>query len=231
MEDIELVAVDSPEEAIRELTHSPAQALVINSPIERSMDASWLNSLPYETPAIICWVPGLQEAASELGVVKYLLKPVTAEILISSLESLGSKAKTILVVEDEPDLMRLYIRILSAVNKPKYRLLRAGSGQQALDIMRDFHPDAVLLDLNLPDKDGLQVLQEKNADLAIREIPVIVISARDPANEAVVANQILVTRTNRFTTQDLMDFTQLVSERLTPRVKPNGSRPPGELLA
>ena len=220
MENVEIVTVPDPQAAIQQLNRSPFQALVVNAPIEQIAKEPWLNNLPLETPAIVCWVPGVQEAAEELGVVHYLRKPVTAEMLTASLLSPDRKVKDVLIVEDEPDLMRLYIRILSEV-KPRYRLLRASNGQQALDMMRAHHPDTVLLDLNLPEKDGFQVLQEKKGDPAIRDIPVVIVSARDPANEAIVTNRILVTRANGFSTQDLMDFTLLVSQRLSPSPKPN----------
>ena len=170
-------------------------------------------------------MPGLQEAANELGVVHYLRKPVTSEMLTASLTDLDKKVKTVLIAEDEPDLMRLYIRILSEV-KPKYRLLRASNGQQALEMMREHHPDAILLDLTLPEKDGFQVLQEKRADETIRNIPVVIVSARDPANEAIVASRILVTRANGFSTQDLMDFTLMVSQNLSPSLKSTDLKPP-----
>jgi signal transduction histidine kinase/CheY-like chemotaxis protein len=230
MENVEIVTVSDPQAAIQHLNQSPFQALVVNGPIEQTAKESWLNNLPLETPAIVCWVPGVQEAAAELGVVHYLRKPVTAEMLTASLVSPGRKVKDVLIVEDEPDLMRLYIRILSEV-KPKVRLLRASNGQQALDMMREHHPDTILLDLNLPEKDGFQVLQEKKSDPDIRDIPVVIVSARDPANEAIVTNRILVTRTNGFSTQDLMDFTLLVSQRLAPSPKPNDLKRPTTFLA
>ena len=230
MENVEIVTVETPDQAIQQLMQSPSQALVVNASIEAASKETWLSSLPLETPAIVCWVPGMQEAADELGVIHYLRKPVTSEMLTDSLTDLGKKVKTILIVEDEPDLMRLYIRFLSEV-KPRYHVLRASSGQQALDMMREHQPDAIILDLTIPEKDGFQVLQEKRIDAAIRDIPVIIISARDPANEAIMANRILVTRANGFSTQELMDFTLLVSQSLSPAPRPNDLKQPTSSLA
>lgn len=224
-EDMELIVTGEPQEAIDCLTRMPSQALVVNAPVDQTLTADWLSSLPYDTPAVVCWVPGMHDAANELGVVQYLLKPVTAETLINSLQSVGKLVKTALIVEDDPDLMRLYIRILSQV-KPKYRLLRAASGQQALDVMRDHHPDVVMMDLILPEKDGFQVLQEMRGDAAIRDIPVIIVSARDPTKEAIVTKHILVTRPNGFSTQDLMDFVLMVSLNLAPVQHTNDPKSP-----
>ena len=230
MENVDLITVKDPAEAIQQLTQSPSQALVFNGPVEQTFQASWLNNLPFETPAIVYRVPSAQEAAKELGVVNYLLKPVTADMLIGSLAALDRKVKTALIVEDDPDLMRLYMRILSDV-KPKYRLLRASNGKQALDMMREHHPDAVILDLTLPEKDGLQILKEKRKDEAIRDIPVIIVSGRDPAYETVMTNRILMTRANGFSTQDLMDFTLMVSQYLSPSTQPGDPKRPTNFLA
>lgn len=230
MENVDLVAVKTPQEALRELTLSPSQALVVNAAVDQTLETPWLDHLPFETPAIAYWVPGIQQSFNELGVVSTLLKPVNAEGLIASLAALGKKVKTALIVEDDPELMRLYMRILSEV-KPKYRLLRAGSGGQALDMMRNHHLDAVLLDLSLSEDSGLRLLQKKKADAAIRDIPVIMISERDPVIETGMTNRILVTRANGFSTQDLMDFTLMVSQYLSPSPKPGGLKPPADFHA
>lgn len=226
-QDIDLLTDDEPHHAIRSMEGMPSQALVVNAPIEQTLNADWINSLPYDTPAIICWVPGMNDAASGLGVEQYLLKPVTAEMLTSSLKNLNRPIKTVLITEDEPDLMRLYIRILTQAF-PKFRLLRSASGQQALDMMREHHPDVLLMDLTLPEKDGFQVLHEKRSDPEISDIPIIIISARDPTNEAIVTNRILVTRPNGFSSQDLIDFVMSVSQNLAPVSRTNAPRSPAD---
>lgn len=56
-------------------------------------------------------------------------------------------------------------------------LIPAMQGRLGLDLARQYHPDLVLLDLQLPDMPGEEVLAELKADPATRDIPVIVISA------------------------------------------------------
>jgi two-component system KDP operon response regulator KdpE len=79
----------------------------------------------------------------------------------------------ILVVEDEPSLRRMLRTILTAQG---YRVLEAGSGQSALDELSRDAPEVVLLDLGLPDMDGLEVIRRARA-LGIKT-PIVVLSSR-----------------------------------------------------
>jgi signal transduction histidine kinase/CheY-like chemotaxis protein len=227
---VEVVSVQSVDEAHQELHNSPAQALIVNSPKllspnELPLLIQQLSDLPYNTPAITCWVPGLDEAALQLGVSDYLIKPVTSKVLLSTFAKLGKKVKTILLVDDEPDLLRLFTRIL-ANSELKYRVLRAATGQEALDYLREQKPDVVLLDLIMPEMDGFQVLQEKQKDQSIKDIPVVVVTSWDPMNEMVITNTLMVNRKNRLSVRDLLAFIQMTSDLLTPSWRPNGRAKP-----
>jgi DNA-binding response OmpR family regulator len=219
MEAVEIASVHTPEEAVHELNLSPAQALIVNSATTlQSMGQRQLDNLPYETPSITCWVPGLDDAANQLGVIDYLMKPVTPQKLRDRLEELGLGIKKVLIVEDDPDLMKLFVRVLSS-GEPHYHLLRATNGQEALDSLRVKKPDLMILDLILPLKDGFQVLHEKKTDPSISAIPVIIVSSRDPVNDAIVTNRVLVTCMKGLSAQDLIAFIQAVCQVLTPNLK------------
>lgn len=91
-----------------------------------------------------------------------------------------SKA-TILVVEDERAIENLLEAILTSQD---YRTLHASGGEEALSLAASHIPDLMLLDLGLPDMDGLEVL------VRLREwtdLPVIVVSARQEEQEKVAA--------------------------------------------
>ena len=86
----------------------------------------------------------------------------------------------LLVVDDEPAIRRL---IGTALARVGYRLVEAGSGSEALNAMQIDKPDAVLLDLGLPDRDGLELVPLiKQAGAAV-----IVVSARDETEQKVTA--------------------------------------------
>jgi two-component system KDP operon response regulator KdpE len=80
----------------------------------------------------------------------------------------------ILVVDDEPAILRF---LRAGLGSQGYVLLEAETGQKALDAVRSKHPDIVVLDLGLPDIDGLQVI--KRTRDAGSAVPIIVLSSRN----------------------------------------------------
>ena len=81
----------------------------------------------------------------------------------------------LLYVEDQDLNLRLVERILS--HRPGYQLITAMQGRMALDLTREHRPDVVLLDLNLPDMGGEEILRKLKADPDLKSTPVIMISA------------------------------------------------------
>jgi len=59
-----------------------------------------------------------------------------------------------------------------------YEIIEAASGRAGLKAVHEHHPDLVVLDLTLPEMDGTEVLQAMRGDPHLRDIPVIIISAR-----------------------------------------------------
>jgi len=87
----------------------------------------------------------------------------------------------VLVVEDDPRMLRALTMNLTARG---YAVSTAGSGREALQRALDTPPDVVVLDLGLPDLDGLDVIRGLRADSAV---PVLVLSARTGGPEKVTA--------------------------------------------
>jgi CheY-like chemotaxis protein len=93
----------------------------------------------------------------------------------------AARPVTVLLVEDDPGDV-LLIREAFANHKLNNTLLVASDGVEALELLRSpdtERPDLVLLDLNLPRKDGREVLREIKADDALRSIPVVVLTTSD----------------------------------------------------
>ncbi|NLF03316.1 MAG: response regulator, partial [Anaerolineales bacterium] len=226
LDDVEAVPVRNTANALAELNRSPAQALVINSASGHHLPTDETGSLPFGTPTITCWVPGEKEAAGVLGATRYLIKPISSQALLGALEGLGTGIKQLLLVDDEQEVLRLLTRMLTPAGN-RYRVLWATSGQQALDLMRTRQPDAVLLDLIMPGIDGFQVLQEARADPALRDIPVIIISSRDPKGDPIVSDTLTISRAGGLSVQDLLACIQTVSETLLPDARLADPAPPG----
>ena len=84
-------------------------------------------------------------------------------------------AERVLVVDDEPDIVALVVYHLA---KAGYRVSTAGSGPDALTIARRDKPVLIVLDLMLPGLSGFDVLEQLRADLATRQIAVLMLTAR-----------------------------------------------------
>jgi DNA-binding response OmpR family regulator len=87
---------------------------------------------------------------------------------------------SILVVDDEPAVVNLLVYNLQ---KAHYRVLTAADGREALRVARESKPDLVLLDLMIPEVDGLDVCRELRRDSAT---PIIMITARGEETDRVV---------------------------------------------
>lgn len=82
--------------------------------------------------------------------------------------------KTVLVIEDDPWTRTITTALLAGEN---FAVVEAKNGEEGLKQARTHVPDAILLDLALPTKSGLEVLRELKDDPVTAEIPVIVVSA------------------------------------------------------
>ena len=232
LDGIDIVAVPDGEQALRELSRSPARALLVNaSPFgETPISLEQAASLPYNTPVVTCWLPDDAEAAQQLGIVRYLVKPVTHDVLLSVLEDLGGDVQRVLLVDDEPEALQLFARMLYSAPR-EYQVLRANSGQRALGLMRQRRPHVVLLDLIMPDMDGFEVLRVKREDPSIQDIPVVVISSRDPVGHPIVSDRLTVAKSGGLSAFDVLACTRAVTEILAPVGQLAGREHPERLVS
>lgn len=84
--------------------------------------------------------------------------------------------KRILLVDDEPALREIYDVELT---RSGYEVLLATNGEEGLATIRREMPDAILLDLQMPVKDGFDVLRELSRDERLKRIPVVILSNAD----------------------------------------------------
>ena len=81
--------------------------------------------------------------------------------------------KKILIADDDTFFQKFYS---SQLKETGFEVDVAVNGIEALEKLKSFKPDLMLLDLIMPEKDGFEVLTEKGADAAIKNIPVIIFS-------------------------------------------------------
>ena len=92
----------------------------------------------------------------------------------------------VLCIDDEPGVIELISLILKSQN---IQVDGAGSGEEGLAAMRQDPPDAVLLDIMMPEMDGWEVYKQMRADDALKNIPVIIVTARTSSFEEIIARE------------------------------------------
>lgn len=214
----DIVPFSSLEAALERVSRLPARALLVNDlracdTLQRLLSSP---DLPFGLPVLLCALPGMAEDIRALGVSDYLVKPVRPEDLLAALDRLNRPIQTILVADDEPDALQLFRRMLISAGR-NYRVLRAEDGKQAWQLLRDERPDALLLDLAMPEMDGFQLLAVKAEDPALREIPVILTSARDPQGQPAVSSLLIATRGGGLSAQQLLTAIEALLEILAPQ--------------
>ena len=93
----------------------------------------------------------------------------------------------ILIVDDSESDRVSYVRYLQSDEEHSYCIVEAETLEEGLELWRSQQPDIVLLDINLPDGDGLEFLEEIGTDQAINKLPVIMLTGQGDERIAVRA--------------------------------------------
>jgi response regulator RpfG family c-di-GMP phosphodiesterase len=145
MSEVEVISIDSLSDALTALEKTPVQALLMNTvSISQMLEDLRQLSLPSGTPVMLFSIPSTMDASSALGVEERLVKPVRKDDLLDTFERLGVTSGTVLIVDDEPDALQLFGRMLASSGRD-YRVLLARDGQEAMSILKEYHPDIMLL--------------------------------------------------------------------------------------
>jgi signal transduction histidine kinase/DNA-binding response OmpR family regulator len=135
-----------------------------------------------DIPVLMVSVIEGAEVGLALGAVDYLVKPIRRDTLVTALDRLGlmhrDSRPSVLVVDDDPQALDLYERAM-----PEFDVVRAADGASGLQLAREARPDAILLDLLMPDMDGFEVAARLHSDPSTAGIPILVITSHDVTRE------------------------------------------------
>jgi len=130
-----------------------------------------------DIPIIVLSIIDNKELGFSLGAFDYLLKPFEKEAIMAALHRIpGMAAKRVLLVDDEPAAVDLLTQILEDEG---YQVKGTYSGEEALRALDASPQDIILLDLLMPEMDGFEVIQRVKANPRWRDIPIIVVTAKD----------------------------------------------------
>ena len=131
-----------------------------------------------EIPVIMVTIVDEHRRGIALGAAGYLTKPIDRERLHQLVARFRapSPPTRILLVEDDPDQRQ---RARGWLDGQQWSVQEAANGREALARLRESRPDLILLDLMMPEMDGFAVVNALQGEAGWRDIPVIVITARD----------------------------------------------------
>ena len=167
-------------------------------------------------PQIRCLLPDITISDESFGEKTLLVKPVARHELLAAVDSLDCEVNRVLIVDDEPSVVRLFRRMLSG-RVALQNCQEAFGGEEALELMQADPPDLVILDLAMPEVDGQTVMERMALDPKLAQIPVILASGtgRDQYDLR-LSGPIEITQPQGFELGDLVRMLQLTLDAMTP---------------
>jgi CheY-like chemotaxis protein len=139
-----------------------------------------------DIPVVIISVVDEENKGFALGASEYIVKPVLRDDLfriiakLDLIEKLKLKGAKIMVVDDDA----IVVKVISAILKPKgFNIIEAYTGKDAIELAGKEHPYLILLDLMMPEITGFEVLNKLKNNPSTRDIPVVIVTAKDLTNE------------------------------------------------
>ncbi len=180
------------------------------------------NLVPSGTLLVQCAMPSTAAKAEMAGAAGHLIKPVTREMLVAAIENLDRAVKRVLIVDDDPDVLRLFERMLRLYDA-NLEVDTACNPEVGLAKVRCTRYDLVLLDVVMPQMDGWAWLVEIQRDEHLQDLPVYLISAQDPADEPAKTPYLLFSTADGFSVKKLLRCSLEISKLL---MMPDGELDP-----
>jgi HAMP domain-containing protein/CheY-like chemotaxis protein/signal transduction histidine kinase len=186
------------------------------------------NPLTRHIPVQVITLDEDRQHALARGAFSFVTKPTTPEGVEEALsrikEYAQARRRRLLVVEDNPSEQ---LSIQELLGHDDIDIITTGTGQEALQTLRDEPCDCVVLDLRLPDMSGFEVLDAIRADAAIADVPVVVFTGRElsPEEDAqlhTMARSIVVKGVE--SPERLLDETALFLHRVVTDLPPEKQR-------
>lgn len=208
------------EQEVIALTEELHPRAIVTTPQLATHIEDQLRGMSFDVPIVTCVMPRMEENHLE-GIVSYLVKPVEPETLAAVMRRVERDGEMIvLLVDDDPDAVRLWERMMTAIPHP-FHILKAYDGFQALEVMQEVVPDVVLMDLVMPGIDGIETIARMRASEQLREVPVVIVSARDRIEEGVTLGTPITVRCGqRIEIGQAAKCLQSLLDALSPRYLP-----------
>jgi signal transduction histidine kinase/CheY-like chemotaxis protein len=184
-----------------------------------------------EIPVVLVTIMGDRDMGFALGAADFVTKPFERELLIQIVNRhrRADGLAQVLVVDDDPKIRDMLRRTLQKVG---WTVAEAVNGRQALSQLERSRPALVLLDLMMPEMDGFEMLERMRREDAWRDIPVIIVTAKDLTREEVdrLNGQVVkVLQKGTYRRRDLLDDVRaMLARRVSVSAAPAPAEPVGE---
>ena len=204
-------------DAIRALRQFSPDALLLSrdQPYPRLLDEIGRNQRGLNVVRLP--MPSGRSATRQRGVHDYLVKPVSRAMLKQALSQFDDDLRSIMIIDDNRDILRLFTQTLRSLD-PGYHVRAACRGPDGIRMMREQRPDLLLLDVLMPEMDGFEVIAAMRADAALRDIPIVLVSAKG-ASESItpdIQGDITLSRESGYSPIELVTCVQALIDSLRP---------------
>ena len=189
----ELETVDSSAKALEAIQKNPPDLITLDLQMPEASGRHFLEQLRAEKayndiPVVVVSIVAREYRGKLTGATDFVQKPVNQHDLIWAIKrNIQSAPCCVLLVEDDPDMRHVVGEYLSDF---QLELRTAGNGKEALAVMDNYTPNLILLDMRMPEMDGLKFLKSLKTRKIDSEPKIIIITAQQlsPREEVVLKN-------------------------------------------
>jgi PAS domain S-box-containing protein len=181
-----VVRASTAEEALLVAPHQPLDLITLDLRLPGMDGWEFLARIRHDpalvdVPVVVVSAAVDASLALAAGAAGILQKPISRAQLRETLEHHGlhedqEATHTVLVVDDDPKAVEL---IAAFLPRPRYAVVRAYGGAEAIALAQQVLPDLVLLDLMMPEVNGFQVVEALRQDPITASIPILVVTAKE----------------------------------------------------
>jgi signal transduction histidine kinase/CheY-like chemotaxis protein len=210
------------EEALRLAQQAPTALVCLDISLAGDLDG-WevlgrlkANPATSSIPVLICTAGNNSTRAAVLGAADFLTKPFSARQLRETVARiLPEQAGLVLVVDDDESIRSLVVGALAGEG---FELREAPDGEEALVAVAQERPAAIVLDLMMPKLDGFAVLERLSEDPELRQIPVVVLTARRLSRrerDVLRTSTVSLLEKSRYSAEELRELVRLAAAPLS----------------
>jgi CheY-like chemotaxis protein/HAMP domain-containing protein len=134
------------------------------------------NNKTNDIPVIVVSISVDRETGFAMGAIGFIQKPIDKTLLVSEIKKLHDCPDMIMIVDDN-DFDR--VNMSEFIKAENINTIMASNGKECIDLLKENIPDVLVLDLVMPEMNGFQVLSEIRKTKKTKDLPIIIVTAKD----------------------------------------------------